>query len=417
MLNSLDMNFDLDFGLAYDALEFNLIGESLDFVPLPTLDASMVQTDPPVPQSNAWPASASKHKSTGAEATSMDTSSFDTGQVTTDNAADSSNVVINPQNHHLIQHYLNVMTGYAKVEDNTKYSNNLFISAFTKSLHFLPLFHAILAFAASHLAMDDSSYLEQAASLSRLAGESFDEFRHAEHFEAEGLLSALFVRVKTIHMLAGNVDLFLELMASAADIIRAMRDEDQAPSPNSATGGQSFKSPSTRRVILRLAILDGRACFHRLGGGKLVNVLRDIPAFSLLFARNLPPAAETDDFYLLSLLRADVLRIKVADLDIELRKQQQDEFVSRVPVRMHQVQDVCNDIEFEINQWNAGPHQSMASANLANRQRLTENRALSATEYGYYIVQSALHSALLYLHTIYVRTLPDIKSTRRSPSN
>lgn len=428
MLNNLDMNFDFEFGLTYNSLDFNLIGESLDFVPLPTLDASLVQGDvdsisqlqPQALHPSTRTASTSKRDKTAAETTesavNMDASySFNSWQAATCNPASSANVVINPQNHHLVQHYLDVMTGYAKVNDNNKqHSNNLFISAFTKSLHFLPLFHAILAFSASHMAMDDPSYLEQAANLSRLAGESFAAFRHADNLEAEGLLSALFVRVKTIHMLAGNVDSFLELMAAAADIVRTMRDDDDkisSLSPSSNSGGISgkgkeFQSPSTRRVILRLAILDGRACFHRLGGGKLVNLLRDIPAFSLLFARNLPSAAEADDFYLVSLLRADILRIKVADLDIALRKQQEAEIVSRAPVRVHQVQDICDDIQYEIGQWNAaGSHKDIASINPMPRQRLTEDRVLSATEYGYYIVQSALHSALLYLYTIYVYTL------------
>mgnify|MGYP005989379219 CR=1 FL=1 len=413
------LNYDVDLGLAYGSLDLNLAGEGLDFIPLPTIDTSLLQDNNNFTASHyldTWPALAHNQEFTAperAEATStiVPASNNSSSVSITDTAVNSSNSSINPHNRHLIQHYLDVMTGYAKVDDDAKYSNNLFISAFTKSLHFPPLFHAILSFSASHLAMDDPSYLDQAADLSRLAGESFDTFRHVEDFEADGLLSALFVRVKTVHLLAGSVDSFLELITAAVDIVSAKQDRELASS--NSVPGKEFASPLTRRVILRLAILDGRASFFRIGGGQLVNLLRDIPAFSSLFTRQLPPKAGTDDYSLLSLLRADILRMKVADLDVQLHEQLTNEFVTHAPIRLDQIKTIYNDIQYEIDQWNSKMHKEAGSVHV--EQPLIEEKVLDAAEYGYYIVLSALHSALLYLYTVYASIFPIFGKSQ--PSN
>lgn len=373
------------------------MGEGLDFVPLPAIDTSTLQhdTDSQTAHFNSWPSLTSTStlnlsETTTAEATitapAESTSGGDVNEAT-------GNTSIGANNRHLIQHYLDVMTGYAKVDDNSKYSNNLFISAFTQSLHFPPLFHAILAFSASHLGLDDVLYLDQAASLSRLAEESFNKFRQVENIEIDGLLSALFVRAKTVHMLGSGVDSFLKLITAAVEIVSAKREHE------ASAAGKDTTSSLTKRVLIRLAILDGRASLHRLGGGQLVNLLRTMPAFSPVFARHSPPVVVAEDYALLNLLRAGILRMRVADLDVRLHEQLTSEVVTRAPVRTDEITALYEDIQQEIDQWNAAMLSKLDTSE--TKSALIEHRILSPTAYGYYIVLSALHSALLYLYLVY----------------
>lgn len=389
---------DVDFGLLYDSLDLHLVGEGLDFVPLPAIDASLLphEADAYSYSSSSWPAlpldlSANATITAAAESTSG-------GDVMLEA---TSNTSIGGSNRHLIQHYLDVMTGYAKVDDNSKYANNLFISAFTQSLHFPPLFHAILAFSASHLALDDASYLGQATSLSRLAEESFDKFRQVENVETDGLLSALFVRAKTVHMLASGVDSFLRLITAAVEIVST-----EASAAAAAAAEKDAISPLTKRVLIRLAILDGRASLHRLGGGQLVNLLRTIPTFSSLFAPHPqpPPIVVTDDDALLNLLRAGILRMRVADLDVKLHEQLASQVVTQPPVRLDEITALYRDIQQEIDQWNTAMQPKLAMSEAESD--LIEHHLLSPTAYRYYIVLSALHSALLYLYLVYASSQP-----------
>ena len=393
-----DLSFELDFGLSSGGLDLNLAGEGLDFVPLPTVDASILQDLASFTTLPNYHYPSTLLTSNDSTTTMLVTNDSDGGGAI--DTANSSNTSVNANNRHLIKHYLDVMKGYAKVDDRARDANNLFISAFTKSLYFPPLFHAILAFSASHLAMEDPSYADQAHEFSRLAGESFDTFRRAENFEADGLLSALFVRVKTVHMLAGSVDSFLELIAAAVDIISTKKPQVEASDPAS--------SPWTGRTMLRLAILDARASYHRLGGGQLVNFLREIPACSSLFAQDLPQTESEGALF--NLLRADIFRMRVADLDVRLHEQLNGEFVTAAPIRIDEVKALYANIRYEIEQWNKEMAKKMDIPDF--EEPLIEDQVLGSTAYGYYIVLSALHSALLYLYNIFARVpsscFPDI---------
>ncbi|CEJ89648.1 hypothetical protein VHEMI05479 [[Torrubiella] hemipterigena] len=389
--------FDVDFGLLYNSLDLHLVGEGLEFVPLPAIDTSslLYDTDSPTAHFSSWPSltltpTLNLSETVTEDATITAASESSSGGDVTEAIGSTS---IGANNRHLIQHYLDVMTGYAKVDDNSKYSNNLFISAFTQSLHFPPLFHAILAFSASHLALDDPLYLAQAASLSRLAEESFDKFRQAENVEIDGLLSALFVRAKTVHMLASGVDSFLKLITAAVEIVSTKRDNEAGAAEKDTI------SPLTKRILVRLAILDGRASLHRLGGGQLVNLLRTMPTFSSLFARHSPPIVVTEDYALLNLLRAGILRMRVADLDVRLYEQLTSEVITQAPVRTDEITALYKDIQQEIDRWNVAMQSKLDTSE--TESALIEHRVLSPTAYGYYIVLSALHSALLYLYLVY----------------
>ncbi|OAA53989.1 Zn(2)-C6 fungal-type DNA-binding domain protein [Cordyceps fumosorosea ARSEF 2679] len=365
--------FDSDFGSVSGAFDLNSAGEGLDFVPLPAVDAAALQDWNMSTPFSDWPAPSSPLPG---EAASSSRAPINGGDVVDLHGSHTS---VNPNNRRLIQHYLDVMKGYAKVDDHSKDDNNLFISAFTKSLYFPPLFHAILAFSASHLAMEDDSYADQAKAFVDMAGESFATFRHAEVLEVDGLLSALFVRVKTVHMVAGSVDTFLNLIAAAADIVSIKRDEftlDAKPS-------------LTRRIILRLAILDARATYHRIGRGQLVQLLQEMPAFSSLFARDFTALASRGALF--NLLRADILRMRVAELDAKLHTQMESEFVTDAPIRTKEVKGLYDDIEHEIHQWN---EQMSQKIDISTSAFVAEEEVLSSVAFGYNIVLSALHSAL-----------------------
>ena len=357
------MPLDFDFSPAYGSLELNLAGEGLDFIPLPSVDPSMLQISD--------------------EAAAMSTELLEQEQDPTPQPATNEGGSIlqlttfqspSDDSRRLIQHYLDVMKGYSKVDDRSKDANNLFISAFSKSLFFPPLFYAILSFSASHLAMDDPSYVEQAHTYDCLADESFRSFRQDENTPADSLLSALFVRVKKIHMTAGSVNSFLELIAAATDIVSTKNVEKDLEDSNGLI----------RRIVLRLAILDARASQYRLGGGVLVERLSHVPALYPLFNDEILGDSSAD---VSGLLRADIIRWRVAQVEIRMRGQ--SEVLSP---GTDEIESLYMGIQQQIGQW---------ESQCDGEFNLTE-KALSSTTYGHFTVLSAFHSALLYLYTLYV---------------
>ena len=355
--------FDFDFSPADGSLDLNLAGEGLDFIPLLSVDPSRLQIFDEVAPVDAE-FMEQRHDSTSQPVTNEGGSIL---QLTTfQSSSDDSR--------RLIQHYLDVMKGYSKVDDRSKDASNLFISAFSKSLFFPPLFYAILSFSASHLAMEEPSYVEQANTYDRLADESFKSFRQDENTPADSLLSALFVRVKKIHVTAGSVDSFLELIAAAADIVSTKKVEQALEDPNGPI----------RRIVLRLAILDARASQYRLGGGVLVERLSHVPALYHFFDDEVKAASSAD---VSSLLRADIIRWRVAQVDIRMKEQSDVHFPGT-----DEVECLYKGIQQHIDQWES---QSGSEANLVED-------TLSSTTYGYFTVLSAFHSAFLYLYTIYV---------------
>ncbi|UNI18316.1 hypothetical protein JDV02_004590 [Purpureocillium takamizusanense] len=299
-------------------------------------------------------------------------------------ADDTTAPSINDGNRHLIQHYLEVLQGYSKVEDRSKDANNLFISAFTQSLSFPPLFYAILGFSASHLCMTDPSYAEQARKFERLAEQSYDSYKRTHSSEIEGFLSALFVRIKTVHVMGRGVDLFFGMIAEVVNIISTEQGEKALENPNSLS----------RRLVLRLALLDARAGCFRLGGGQLIERLRLSPSFSFIFdfeTSTAPPVGAA-----IRLLRADILRKQVGDLDMQLHKQSEGHAIVSPPVRIGQVKALYETIQREI----ARCEREMMTDD-EDRDALAQE-AMDSAVYNYHVVSSALHSALLYLYQVFV---------------
>ncbi|KAL7920000.1 hypothetical protein ACQKWADRAFT_299864 [Trichoderma austrokoningii] len=374
-------SFYFDAALDYRSLELDLSGEGLDLIPLPAVSPSMLQ------RSNDGQAFDSNDgfslDGSGNGSWQLGTLSKD-GEESILQAAKARGPSVNEDNRQLIQHYLEVMKGYAKVDDRSKDTSNLFISAFSKSLFFPPLFYAILSFSASHLAMESPSYHDQAKVYDRLAQESFNQFAHDRSSTVEGLLSALFVRVKKIHVTAGNMDAFFELIAAAIDIVRTEEVEKALADPSSLI----------RRIVIRLAILDARASHYALGGGQLVQHLCNIPTMSLIFDGAVGQTSTIGDVS--SLFRADYFRMRVAQLDAKIQDQLASEFATLTPVRTEEIKSLYKSIQQQIDLWEAG-----VVGDSEDEREDAEEEQLSSTIYGRFTILSALHSALLYLYTLY----------------
>lgn len=378
-------SFYFDDTLDYKSLELDLSGEGLDLIPLPTVVPSMLQRPDDVHSFvviDGLPVEEIGHEIWQSEALSTD------GEEPMLQVAKVRSPSVNEDNRQLIQHYLEVMKGYAKVEDRSKDTNNLFISAFSKSLSFPPLFYAILSFSASHLSMKTPSYSDQAKVYDRLAHESFNQFRHDETSTMDGLLSALFVRVKQIHVTAGSIDTFFELITAATDIVRTEQVEEALADPSSLI----------RRIVIRLAILDARASHYGLGGGQLVQHLWSIPAVSSIFEGEMGQASMIGDVS--SLLRADAFRMRVAKLDMRIQEQLRNEFATLTPIRTAEIKSLYESIQQQVGLWENKVVEDSKEDDTEDAAE--EEQRLSSATYGQFTVLSALHSALLYLYTVYV---------------
>ena len=367
------------FTLGSNFMDFNLDAEGMDFIPLPMIDASMLSAFPDASQTdplNQWQ--------------QLSFVTEDDGMSKAENEDQASSPSVNEDNRRLVQHYLDVMKGYSKVDEPSKDANNLFISAFSRSLSFPPLFSAILAFSAAHLSIQDPSYINQATILDRAAQESTESFQRDHELEVEGLLSALFIRAKKIHVMGDDAESFLAVITDATAIIST--DQGQKALHDSST--------LTRRIILRLAILDARAACYRLGGGVLVNRLRSMNSLSDIFCSNRTPETVASPGPVASLLRANVFRMQVGELDTRLHKQLTDQFVTPPVLKVVDFTSLATEIQYEIELWDRrlSTHGLRPYAGYG-----TENDALDSTEFGSYTVLSVLHSALLYLNYIFVR--------------
>ncbi|KZL78052.1 C6 zinc finger domain-containing protein [Colletotrichum tofieldiae] len=377
--------FGLDLSFETDYLGFDLAGESFDdLFPFATIDSSLLGLGDVTGDysTSAWQSDTNKLSGLRAESSIQ---SF--GDVST---------VINDDNRHLIQHYLEVIKCYSKVDDRVKESNNLFVSAFTQSLTFPPLLYAILSFSASHLSIKNSAYSEEASRFNQLAEETFCQFKQTHAKETASLLSALFVRIKQLHVMGGNIDALFDLMTEAIGIVSTKEGERALADPNSLV----------RRIVLRLALLDARGTCFRLGGGKLVKTLERIRSLSFIFnfdASNIstPPYGAA-----ISLLRADILRHKVGEIDARLQKQIEAEFVSSAPIRTEEIRSLYENIRRELGRCDRDRPTLMGTQTLG----ITTNEVLDAAEYNYHIVSSALHSALLYLYQVYPMPSFDINT-------
>jgi hypothetical protein len=197
------------------------------------------------------------------------------------------------------------------------------------------------------------------------------------------LLSALFVRVKQIHVTAGNMDTFFELISAAIDIVRTEEVQKSLTDPSSLI----------RRIVIRLAILDARASHYGLGGGQLVQHLRNIPTLSPIFDTERGQTSTAGDVS--SLFRADSFRMHVAQLEMRIQDQLRNELATLMPVRTEEIKSLYKSMQRQIDLWEA-------EESVDDIEDLVEEEQLSSATYGRLTVLSALHSALLYLYTVYV---------------
>ncbi|KAJ0317070.1 hypothetical protein Brms1b_005103 [Colletotrichum noveboracense] len=177
-----------------------------DFFPFPTIDNPLggLADSTGVGSAAIWQSGADSSSALGAESSVQ-------------GRGDVSDV-IKDENRHLIQHYLEVIKGYSKVDDRAKESSNLFVSAFTQSLTFPPLLYAILAFSASHLSINDPTYCDGASRFNQLADETFCQYRETHSKEIASLLSAIFIRIKQLHVMGGSIDDLFDLMTEVVEI-------------------------------------------------------------------------------------------------------------------------------------------------------------------------------------------------------
>lgn len=376
-----DLPFDLDFGLDIHPVDLNFNGEGLDFAQLPTFNHSFpLSNGDPIRDTNMTDILSSPNT---LQTSKQPHSYASEGKADSAMSGESTSIGVDEQ--HLIQHYLATMTGYAKVDDCPRGANNLYTSAFSQSLSFKPLLYAILAFSASHLALENASYFEKASKFEQLAHESFDACKQ-DVSEPDSLLSALFVRAKRIHLLGGDVDSLHSLIGQAAEIALSKKGQRALRDPFSLA----------QRIVIRLALLDARASCYRIGGGQLIKALRSISAVSFIFDHD--KNVDSTSNALVSLLRADILRMKVGELDLRLRFQTESEDVIGFPVRTEEVRSLHKHIEHEIRQWE---HQMSCRGHDPDEVSPTES-ILEASTYAQYLVMAALHSAVLYLYLLYV---------------
>lgn len=376
-----DLPFDLDFGLDIHPVDLNFNGEGLDFAQLPIFNPSF-----PLSDSNSINETNSTNIISPDNMIQIPRHPHSYADECRPDAAvpgELSSLGVDEQ--HLIQHYLITMTGYAKVDDYPRGANNLYTTAFSQSLTFKPLLYAILAFSASHLALENPTYFERASKFEQLAHDSFDACkRHVS--EPDSLLSALFVRAKRIHLLAGDIGSLHSLIGQAAETALSEKGQRALNDPFSLA----------QRIVIRLALLDARASCYRLGGGKLIMALRNIPAMSFIFDHDKNVGSTSNA--LVSLLRADILRMKVGELDLRLQFQSESTDAITTPVRTEEVRSLHRHIEHEIRQW----EYQMSCRGDDLDEVTTAESVLEASTYAQYLVMAALHSSLLYLYLLYV---------------
>lgn len=175
-------------------------------------------------------------------------------------------VIIGPEDNGLIQHYLNVMTGYAKI----RYSGdeNLYGQIFSDmALFYSPLYHAVMAWTALHLG--------QTRAEPDLVHRARERYSHAVslmhrdqnvalHFELS--LITIWFALQFELLAASGIDPFCRHLEFTADLVDAHRRHQKA-------GGQAAPlGPIGSRVLVWLAAYDARASW--IGGtGRLLQNL------------------------------------------------------------------------------------------------------------------------------------------------
>lgn len=179
---------------------------------------------------------------------------------------EDTTVVIRPEDNGLIQHYLNVMTGYAKI----RYSGdeNLYGQIFSDmALFYAPLYHSVMAWTALHLAQQRSepdSIQKARDRYSHAVSLMHRDQDVAHHFELS--LITIWFALQFELLAASGITPFCRHLEFTADLVDAHRRHQKA-------GGQAAPlGPIGSRVLVWLAAYDARASW--IGGtGRLLQNL------------------------------------------------------------------------------------------------------------------------------------------------
>ncbi len=179
---------------------------------------------------------------------------------------EDGSVTIDQDDHGLIQHYLNVMTGYAKI----RYSGdeNLYSQIFSNmALFYAPLYNALMAWAALHLGQirSDADLIQKAKERYTLAVSLMHRDQDvAHHFELS--LVTIWFSLQYELLAASGIDSFCQHLEFTADLVDAHRRHQKA-------GGQAATLGHIGcRVLVWLGAYDSRASL--IGGtGRLLQNL------------------------------------------------------------------------------------------------------------------------------------------------
>ncbi|KAI1779136.1 hypothetical protein F4818DRAFT_240297 [Hypoxylon cercidicola] len=180
-------------------------------------------------------------------------------------------VIIGREDHRLIQHYLNVMTGYAKIRSSG--DDNIYSHIFSNmALFYAPLYNAIMAWTALHLG--------QTRSEPDLVRKAEDRYSHAIslvhldqgvalHFELS--IVTIWFALQFELLAARGIDSFCQHLEFAADLVDAHRFHQKA-------GGEATPLGHIgSRMLVWLGAYDARAsCIG--GAGRLLKSLESFSA-------------------------------------------------------------------------------------------------------------------------------------------
>ncbi|KAI0889273.1 uncharacterized protein GGS22DRAFT_69431 [Annulohypoxylon maeteangense] len=181
-----------------------------------------------------------------------------------------ASVIIGPDDHKLIQHYLNVMTGYAKIRCSG--DENIYSHIFSNmALFYAPLYDALMAWTALHLgqARSDPDLIRKAEErYAHAVSLTHQDQNVAVHFELS--IVTIWFALQYELLAAQGIESFCRHLEFAADLVEAHRRHQKA-------GGEAtLLGHIGSRLLAWLGAYDSRA--SRIGGtGRL---LQNLEAFA-----------------------------------------------------------------------------------------------------------------------------------------
>ncbi|KAI1382045.1 hypothetical protein F4677DRAFT_439850 [Hypoxylon crocopeplum] len=160
-------------------------------------------------------------------------------------------VTIRPEDQEPLQHYLSTMVKFAKIRSSA--SDNIYCYIFTNmGLTHQPLYEAILAWAALHLAHIRSLCTDEAEiRYQRAAGLLYDDVRAAEHVDLT--LVTVWILLQYELFSAKSIDRFIRLLDYVADVVEGIFEHNHIDDVKEQLG------PVGLRVLMWLSAYDGRA--------------------------------------------------------------------------------------------------------------------------------------------------------------